>query len=466
MSKKKNRKIIPYRRPHNINVGMIIFGIIFLYILFNIFAYLRRDRVQFYEVVEGGIVNNKQYTGLILRDEQVRNAQNSGYINYYLREGKRASVGTRIYSLDETGRLDSLLKENGIENQALPDENLADLKKQLSSYVLSMSDEKFDSIYDARYSLEASVMEYSSFSALDQLDKISQDSSLVFEQVRSDTAGVVSYGIDSYESLQPSDIEAESFNKANYTKNIHKSGDLIESGTPAYKIASSENWSIVFPLSNDDASLYADKTSLSVDFKDYDLKTTADYSTFTGKDGAVYGKLDMNRYMAQFIMDRFIDFEIEQLQAKGLKIPVSAVTEKNFYMLPKSYAAQGGDSMDIGFNKEIYDANGTSILFVPANIGFEDDEFYYIAVDEEGDFKAGDYIVRPESSDRYQIGRTSSLKGVYNINKGYTVFTQVEILDSNSEYYTIKNNVTYGLSVYDHIVLDASSVGEGQLLYQ
>ena len=61
-----------------------------------------------------------------------------------------------------------------------------------------------------------------------------------------------------------------------------------------------------------------------------------DYSTFTGKDGAVYGKLDMNRYMAQFIMDRFIDFEIEQPQAKGLKIPVSAVTEKNFYMLPKS----------------------------------------------------------------------------------------------------------------------------------
>ena len=99
-----------------------------------------------------------------------------------------------------------------------------------------------------------------------------------------------------------------------------------------------------------------------MDFKDYDLKTTADYSTFTGKDGAVYGKLDMNRYMAQFIMDRFIDFEIEQPQAKGLKIPVSAVTEKNFYMLPKSYAAQGGDSMDIGFNKEIYDANGTSIL--------------------------------------------------------------------------------------------------------
>ena len=85
----------------------------------------------------------------------------------------------------------------------------------------------------------------------------------------------------------------------------------------------------------------------------------------------------MNRYMAQFIMDRFIEFEIQQPQAKGLKIPVTAVTEKNFYMVPKSYAAQGGDSTDIGFNKEVYSADGTSVLFVPLNEDFEDDEFYY-----------------------------------------------------------------------------------------
>ena len=86
------------------------------------------EKIQFYEVAEGGIVNDRPYTGLILREEQVYNADNSGYINYYLREGKRASVGSRVYSLDETGRLDSLLKEHGVENQTLSDENLADLK--------------------------------------------------------------------------------------------------------------------------------------------------------------------------------------------------------------------------------------------------------------------------------------------------------------------------------------------------
>ena len=36
------------------------------------------------------------------------------------------------------------------------------------------------------------------------------------------------------------------------------------------------------------------------------------------------------------------------------------------------------------------------------------------------------------------MGSTRASKGVFNINKGYTVFKEIEILDSNSEYYTIK----------------------------
>ena len=94
------------------------------------------------------------------------------------------------------------------------------------------------------------------------------------------------------------------------------------------------------------------------------------------------------------------------------------------------------------------------------------EEFYYIAVQEDGPLKAGDYIVKPDSQERFQVGSTRALKGVFNINKGYTVFKEIEILDSNNEYYTIKKGASYGLSVYDHIVLDASLVTEGQILYQ
>lgn len=104
---------------------------------------------------------------------------------------------------------------------------------------------------------------------------------------------------------------------------------------------------------------------------------------------------------------------------------------------------------------------------MPTTLYYSTEDHYYVEIDGEEGFKAGDYIVKPESStERYQLGTTASLKGVYNINKGYAVFKQIEILMSNDEYCTVKKNMDYGLSVYDHIVLDADTVEEGKMIYQ
>ena len=82
----KNKKIIRYKKPLNINVGMIMFAVIFVYLTFSVTTYFRRDRIQFYEVTEGSIVNDRSYTGLIFREELVGTAPQSGNINYYIRE--------------------------------------------------------------------------------------------------------------------------------------------------------------------------------------------------------------------------------------------------------------------------------------------------------------------------------------------------------------------------------------------
>ena len=65
------------------------------------------------------------------------------------------------------------------------------------------------------------------------------------------------------------------------------------------------------------------------------------------------------------------------------------------------------------------------------------------------------------------MGQTGSLQGVYNINKGYSAFRQIEILAENNEFYIVQKGTRYGLNVYDHIILDADAVeGEGVLVYQ
>jgi hypothetical protein len=462
--KKKNKKIIRYKRPLNINIGMIIFALIFVYMVFSVSVYLSRDKIQFYEVQDGSIVNNKEYTGIIMRKETVKNADRSGYLNYYVREGKRASVGTRVYSIDETGSISTLLEKKAGDSISLKKEDISNLKKQLTSFSLAYNHNNFQSVYDTKYSLEGEVLEYMNFNALDNLDSMMDKAGI--EKVTTDKSGIISYEIDSYKNLQTSGISEDVFNWDNYKKNFKKSGDLVEKDTPVYKIITSDLWSVVFPLSEDDKNEYIDKKALTVVFRDNNLKATGNFSIFTGADGKTYGKIDFDKYMIQFASQRYADFEIVTDKVNGLKIPVTAVCKKDFYLIPVDYITKGGDSSEKGFHKEVYSESGTSVVFVPVTIYCSKGDNYYIAMNQENGLKSGDYIVKPDSLERYQIGDSDSLQGVYSINKGYALFKQINILTSNDEYYIVKKNVSYSLSVYDHIVLNAASVNDGQLIYK
>ena len=230
--KKKKRKIVPYRQPLNLNVGMIIFFIIFIYMSFSVYAYMKRDKVQVYEVVEGSIVNEKRYTGIIFREETTKYTDRAGYVNYYVREGKRARVGTSVYSIDETGSVASFLQEHPEASGTFSEENLAELKKQLSSFSLTFDEQDFRSVYDEKYSLEALVLEYANFNAMDSLQTMMDQAGVNFQQVTADQAGIVSYAIDSYEDLDPSQVTEEMFDRTNYAKAITQSGNMIASDTP------------------------------------------------------------------------------------------------------------------------------------------------------------------------------------------------------------------------------------------
>ena len=80
---------------------------------------------------------------------------------------------------------------------------------------------------------------------------------------------------------------------------------------------------------------------------------------------------------------------------------------------------------------------------------------YYLGMDT---LRSGDNLIKTDSNQRYTVSRTDSLIGVYNINKGYADFRQISILYQNDEYSIVRSNTTYGLNVYDYIVLDSATV--------
>ena len=114
--------------------------------------------------------------------------------------------------------------------------------------------------------------------------------------------------------------------------------------------------------------------------------------------------------------------------------------------------------------KETYLEDGSaSTEFVETTIYNETDTEYYL---DDTVLRIGDDIIKPGSTETYTLSKRGSLTGVYNINKGYADFKQINILYQNEEYSIVKSNTQYGLSVYDYIVLDASTVVDDEFIYE
>ena len=468
MASKKNKKVVRYRRPWKINIGVICFLILFVYLIFCATSYLGRKEVRYYEVAAGEMVNDTTHTGLILRTEDVQNAPASGYVNYYIRDGKRAAVGTRIYSLDETGNLKKYLEDNADQSAALSSQNLKELKTRLVSFSAGYSRSSFYSVYTGRDSIRSALSEYTSLGTLSSLESSLAEQGISYTSVTSPESGVVSFNIDSYEGKTADQVTAEDFNPENYSVSYTRAGDRAEKGTPVYKIVPSEDWQLVFPLTEQDQTDYADRKSLRVTFEGEDLSLTGDFGMQAGADGNSYGVLTFHQFMVRFIDDRFLNFQIASSDTDGLKIPASAITTKTFYTVPSDYLTNGGNSIDTGFLKETYDQGSAAPVFVPAEVFYEKDGKSYLDASGDAAIKAGDYLIKPDTNpeERFQVGETAELEGVYNINKGYAVFKKIDIIDRNDEYVTVKRGTSYGLNVYDHILLNGSEGQEGKPIYQ
>ena len=77
----KEENVIKYRKPLNINIGVVIFVIIFIYVIFNVFMYFTKTHISPYEVEQGTMASNNIYEGLVLRDETVYTSEHKGTVN-------------------------------------------------------------------------------------------------------------------------------------------------------------------------------------------------------------------------------------------------------------------------------------------------------------------------------------------------------------------------------------------------
>lgn len=463
----KKKKIVSVRRKRPINIDLVFFGAVAVYICVICYMGMSSEHIAGYEVNEGTLSVNHTYTGFAIRQESVYQADTSGYVSYYARNGERVSGSSLVYTIDEKGEINELIQQNA-ENVDLTDDDFSMIRSEIRSYIGEYSDLEFYGVYNFQSSVESSVMDLMNQSMLESLEEAGEDS--MFSRVYAGGIGILEYYTDGYEDVTVETMTEEMLDASAYKSQELKT-EIVQAGEPVYKLSTSEKWTLIVPLTEEEAAGFQqeERKYMEVEFTRDHTKAWADFSlVYVG--ASPCARLDFNNSMVRFADLRYIEVEFLVDDESGLKIPNTAIVEKDFYLIPQQFLVEQGE--DKGFMKEVYDENGNpSVEFVAMTLYYADEEYYYVDP-KESDFSTGrekmpmgTYLVEPDTQERFQIGMSHTLQGVYNINKGYTQFRQINILYQNEEYTLVEEGTSYGLTVYDHIVLNGDAVDEEQIIY-
>ena len=439
---KKNKK--------RINIGLIICIIIILYFVTYFYDFLLHHSNHFYEVTQGSTSSllDGQYSALIIRSETVVNSGSSGYVNYFVGDETPVYVGEQAYLIDKSGELSAKLKQ-AAQTQALLNENdLTQIKDSLNHFQTSFRINDYYEAYHFKYQLESQILDLVNSSVFEDNTYLYAGS---YDIYTSDLAGIVMHYTDGLEGCTLDSFDASAFRKSSYHKQIIKSNDYVEAGSPVYKVLTSEDWYLIIQVNNPEA--FQDMNVISIDFLKDNISATANFELLA-RGGNYYGIISLNKYMIRYASERYAQIAFTDDTYTGLKIPKSSVAERTFYAIPSEYLTRGSNTSAQGFAVLITDENGSeSAEMRYPEILKENNGLCYIAVDDPL-LTYGDTIIKTDSSNEFQVGMTASLQGAYTDNNGIGTFHFVEILGENNGYYIISENTSDGIRLFDQVYVD------------
>lgn len=453
--------ILKFRKRRHMNIGIIIFGIIFIYLIATIVMYLTAPHVTVYEVRQGSILKDTAYTGLAIRDEMVVQADADGYLNYYVPDGSKVKNGSKVYTLSSQEL--NFAEDTEEDEISLTSEEQRSVMLEIQQFQHDYQETNFSDTYRIKEELSDALRSLCNQSKSDQLDAfLAQEGQMGISVYKAARDGIVVYATDGMENLTVETATIADLNKSGYKKTEYANNAQIRSGEAVYKIVTSDTWTLMLELTGETAEVLQDKKYVKVNFTKDDQAVWATLE-IKNTDGHYLAYLTFENSMVRYASERYLDVELILEDESGLKIPKTAETEKDFYVVPKSYITQGGNSSSSGVLVQTKDAKGTEITaFTTVHIYYEDEQVVYL---DPNQLEENAVLLMPDSMETFRLSEKRSLKGVYCINKGYAMFKQITILCESDTYYIVEEGNSYGLSNYDHIALDSSNIQENDVVF-
>lgn len=458
--RRKHKKHMPVK----VSFGFLIFAIILIYMVVRIVISLNEEEIATYQVVKSDYDSGFTKTGIAIRSESINYSAYSGYIYYYIYDGEKVSKGSNVYAVDGTGAMADALGDITYDSSIVNSEKFADIDSRIEIFKSQVSADNFYEVYNFKYDLENKITEaYSEMAA----HILKSDSTLgtSYKPVPSAESGIVTYYQDGFEELSVESISPKDFDKEGYNKVSLKSNDIIKSGEAVYKLVNSESWQIAVMVNEDEYNRLTENDKIKFNINGGSRVYTTGYTALEQNDG-YFIILEMNKYMADYAEERYLDISFVFSEISGLQIPNSAITEKKVYKIPIKFLTKGNGTNDyIYFNQRIIGDDGeiTSKLVSPV-IYYKDDLYCYVDGSELDDNAV---FIENETNETFSLisAATDNMQGVYCTSKGTALFRRISIITRGDDYSLVEDELEYGISAYDWIVLDADSVEENQSIY-
>lgn len=469
----------------HINFVVIVYVVILIYIVTVIYLSLTKEHFNSFYAEYGQILKEDTFKGIILRKEEVINSSEDGTVTYFIPENTKVRQNAFVCATNQDPELKKVINDqinshlsqlNSAMSLTLEDHTL--LQGKIRDYVIEKPSKELTYTYVAKDNLISMFNDLSnSVYIKDQAlyEKVQQSIAINESEhlangvyYRMPYGGVVSYSIDGLEKYSIENFDYSLLEK-NTLQNDRTEITTIKQGEPLFKIIDNRLIHIVSEVDAYCAKYLEEKNYITIYFPKKNIQIDVKKQSLETIDGKFYVTFEVDRYINDFLNDRFIDFKIVYENFSGIKVPNEAIISKDLYQVPKSAVYEEKGLFKV--QKEIYDDKDTthkSIVPIAIKVYMMDETYAYIDVlNGEAKLSLNDTILytdnvneRVSESLPFTLVNMESVDGVYVINKGYTDFRRIHMLYEGDSFSIIESELSYSVGLFDRVVTEAKGVKE------
>jgi len=446
-----------YKRKREFNIGIFLFSIIFIYIFITVVLYFTRNQVVAFEVRQGRIRDDRTFNGLILREEAIFPSESNGFLYYFQAPLSKTKSNAPLFAITANSlNLEAL--NNTEDLSSIHNESHPGFLHRTQNFLENFDPMHFGSVDTLRADLETSFHANRSGHSQAAMDAVIEQTGGNAQVINAPRDGILSFWVDGFEGLTLQDITKSLFEEHENNQTLLENGRQVSAGDPAIKLITGESWQIVIPVENEMANRLEQMTWIRLRFL-LDGSYAWAIPHRIERDGQDFIALQMNQSMIRFADQRFINIELILEDQTGLMIPRSAVTSMGLLIVPADFIA----------TSETGNLPGIMVLDEQFGQTFQAVRIYQESPEGEilinpNEIPSGTRIIRPGSSETLTLRERREVQGVFQINHGYAIFRQIQVLSQNDDYFIIIEGDRFGLSNFDLIAQDGEAIFDGEIV--